>query len=120
MSANKSPNRSSRDWIRISKFAPHQLAQLVTLQVQRAHHAADDFIEQNSSELAKVAMISGAVATAAILLRRKAWKAFWSRTSATRLQVHLWHVSMFWRHLASDNIDLSLHSQVQNFQYICW
>ena len=71
MSASKSTNRSSRDRIKTSKFAPHQLARLVTLQVQRAHHAADDFIERNSSELAKVALFSGAMAIAAILLRRK-------------------------------------------------
>ena len=71
MSANESPNRSSRDRIRTSKFAPYQLAQLVTLQVQRAHHAADDYIEHNLSELAKVALVSGALAIAAILRRRK-------------------------------------------------
>lgn len=71
MSERKSPTRSSRDRIRTSKFAPHQLAQLVTLQVQRAHHATDDFIEHNLSELAKAALISGAMAIAAILLRRK-------------------------------------------------
>ncbi len=71
MSENKSPHRSSRDRIRTSKFAPHQLAQLITLQVQRAHHATDDFLEHNLSELAKVALVSGALAIAAILRRRK-------------------------------------------------
>jgi hypothetical protein len=71
MSAYKASKSSSRDRIKTSKFAPHQLARQVTLQVQRAHHAADDFIEQNSSELAKVALVGGALVVVAFLLRRK-------------------------------------------------
>lgn len=63
--------QNGRDQIRRSKSGSHQLARHVTGQVQKANHFAEDFIEQHANKIAKVGLVSGAVALAVCLLQRK-------------------------------------------------
>ena len=60
-----------KDRIKSSNLGLPQLAQQVNQQFQQASHAVDEFIDQNSSVLAKAGLISGALALAVLLLQRK-------------------------------------------------